>query len=193
MTDDIPSSKEVFDYYQYEAKSFGGHHQNFMYTMGKPWHEKRLDKFYELLWRFGKPPYLDVGCAEGWFLVTDDWTGIDLSLPKLRRGEGTRIWADWDNPPFRPRSFNTIFFADGLEHSRYPEETLEALVPLCRFNGHLILSVTGECKGELGRSGHLHGPNEQDVLEWFTSTGCGLFHFEVLDMRYKIILGVLRR
>ena len=172
---------------------FGGHHQNYMYRRNKPWHEARLKRFYELIEQFGKRPYHDVGCAEGWFLTSDEWTGIDLSLPKLKRGRGVRIWADWDHPPFQPQSFTTIFFADGLEHSRHPKETLAALVPLCKYNGHLILSVTGECKGEFGRSGHLHGPTPETVKEWFWSSGCGLVHFEVLETRYKFIMGVLRK
>jgi hypothetical protein len=194
MVDEIPSAKEVFDYYQLEAENFGGHHQNFMYRMGKPWHEARLDKFYELINRFGTPPYLDVGCAEGWFLEDDNWVGVDLSLPKLRRGRGRRVWADWDHPPFRPRSFSTIFFADGLEHSRYPEETIAALVPLCKYEGHIIFSVTGECKGEFGKSGHLHGPKPHTVLNWFLSwERAELVYYEVLDLHFKFIMGVLKR
>jgi SAM-dependent methyltransferase len=189
----IPSAKEVFDYYQYEAKCFGGHHQRFMYTQNKPWHEARLKRFYELLDKYGRAPYLDVGCAEGWFLASDEWTGIDISLPKLQRGKGVRIWADWDSPPFQPASFNTVFFADGLEHSRHPQKTVDALVPICRTGGHLIFSVTGYCKGVFGRSGHLHRITENHVETWLRNTGLELVEFNTLDVRYKFIMGVLRK
>ncbi|MHB8572578.1 MAG: class I SAM-dependent methyltransferase [Candidatus Dormibacteria bacterium] len=96
---------------------------------------------------------LDVGCGPGGFgeaLVAagkaDSVIGIDLSTEAVREAAGRleaahRVDLDADPAPFPEASFDSIIYADVLEHLKYPWEVVRAQRPLLRPGGRAFCSI----------------------------------------------------
>lgn len=101
---------------------------------------------------------LDAGCGAGfatsawmneeWTDGDAEWIGLDISeaidVARELLGAFPRtqfVQGDVSAPPFRPESFDAIFSEGVLHHTPSAERTFEALVPLLRQGGELMIYV----------------------------------------------------
>jgi arsenite methyltransferase len=108
-------------------------------------------------WFAGRERILDAGCGAG--LTTSlwmepgwsngaEWVGIDVSsaIDVARErlagcGRTHFVQADVLRPPFPPASFDTVFAEGVLHHTPSTREAFDALVPLLRPGGELLVYV----------------------------------------------------
>ena len=118
---------------------------------------------------------LDLGCSEG---VISKWiaesgaslvVGVDISMPKIERtpklGNAIFMQGDWENLPFKRKSFSVVLLAEGLEHALHPDVLIKECM---RVSDRIVITVPiNETVREnpLTRegNGHLHTFNKEFI------------------------------
>jgi len=123
-------------YYQKEGETFI--HQEMMYQSITEFgylNMERKKALFSFLKRKGIQRFLDIGCAEGQYVISMAKNGcfsigIDISLPKVKRAKERNIektkflLADAEDLPFKANSFDSVLMTELLEHLPYPLRAL---------------------------------------------------------------------
>lgn len=156
----MPLSKEQLRKF-YEEQARQRDHQKAMYMHGKRyelwWHRKRLSYIisflYESLRDCEASTFLDVGCAEGYYIQLVSFygnnvqcIGIDISRmnakkAKIRNSNADFIACDAEYLPFVEKSFDVVLCSEVLEHILNPVNALSELLRVAKRN--LIISFPG--------------------------------------------------
>jgi len=163
VTPRVESKRVLRDFYEKEARRVN--HQESMYfdskDVGLWWHRKRLGHVYSYLHQCLKSPevttFLDVGCAEGYYIslvshVRRDLycVGADVSRSYLKKAKARNpnsefILCDAELLPFKKRAFDLSLCSEVLEHLPSYPRALEELLDVSKmfltlsFPGHSLL------------------------------------------------------
>jgi len=150
--------REIKEYYEEEALVLNDH-QKEMY-FGDPWntyrHDTRLQLILDLIEDISFSSFLDVGCAEGFYigLLSRNFgssesfgMGLDIAKNYLLKAKGimpnsSLIVGDSHKLPFKKNVFELIFCSEVLEHVLNPEAVLKELVRVSKK--YVLVTVAGE-------------------------------------------------
>ena len=150
--------RKIKDYYEKEALLLKNH-QREMY-FGDPWnrywHGTRLHQIKKLARSITFRNFLDVGCAEGYYLklLTTTFSfenvkgvGLDIAKNYLLKAkkeapESLLVLADAHALPFRENCFDLVLCSEVFEHLLNPKEAFKELVRVSRK--YILISVAGE-------------------------------------------------
>ena len=84
---------------------------------------------------------LDLGCCDGQYKeYIKRYVGLDVSLPRLKKFGGSRVWATALCLPFRNESFDTVFASELLEHLENRKQAVREIHRVLKPKGELIMS-----------------------------------------------------
>jgi len=161
--------------FERRVKAYYRHHEEYDWTRATTrltgietiFHRARLAAVADLTGRFGRPPFLDVGCGTALMtrVLPDRTVGIDLNPRNLNKAiqyaPGARfVLADAEGSiPLRDASFQTVVCTEMLEHLLYPERAVGEIRRVLKPGGMLIGSVPSrswiwKLRALSGSSGH---------------------------------------
>ncbi len=147
--------RKTLIFYENEAKSED--HQKKMYTMQKGvhkyWnyylHNTRRKCIEELLKIKKGDSFIEIGCAEGEYLINAEakgarTSGVDIAVNYLKKvpSKFNRIRADANALPFKDRVFDWVLCSEVLEHLHNPEDAVFEIDRVCK--GKALISVPTE-------------------------------------------------
>lgn len=149
--------KKIREYYEREALLFENH-QGEMY-LGDPWnkywHRTRLSQILKMAKTIMFKSFLDVGCAEGFYLKfmariegsRGHRVGLDIAknyLLKAKKEACEALWVlgDAQELPFRNNSFDLVLCTEVLEHLSNPKKAFVEAARVARKS--VLISVAGE-------------------------------------------------
>jgi ubiquinone/menaquinone biosynthesis C-methylase UbiE len=148
--------RQIKDYYEREAKILEDH-QRQMYFGGpwtRYWHGTRLHYILKIARSIDFNSFLDVGCAEGYYmkllaenLKDSRAVGFDIAKnylckAKMNVSNCQFVLGDAHNLPFKDNSFDFVLCSELLEHALNPENVLRELLRVS--NNYMLLTVAGE-------------------------------------------------
>jgi ubiquinone/menaquinone biosynthesis C-methylase UbiE len=147
---------EIRKYYEKEARLLSDH-QKKMY-FGDPWtrywHGTRFAMLLEIMKNLKFRNFLDVGCAEGYYLKavankadSPEQVGLDISKAylikaKIKASEAAFVLGDASNLPFKTNCFDLVFCSEVLEHIQDPKKVFSELTRTSKK--YVLLTVAGE-------------------------------------------------
>jgi len=171
---------------------------------GKPWnvywHRTRLFHILDMLKIVRFRSFLDVGCAEGYYLklmasvqVSEEHSiGLDIAKNYLIKAKkkvrsGSWVLADAHNLPFKEDSFDLVLCSEVFEHLLDPKKAFMEITRVSKK--YVLLSVAGENlfyffakklglvrpEDPLARicRGHIHEMRISEIVSyWASEAGC---------------------
>lgn len=150
---------KIREYYEKEALALENHQKKMYFgdLWNAYWHGTRLQQILKMAEKIKFASFLDVGCAEGFYLkLLSPSTlrskeicvvGLDIAksyLAKAKRKAPTAllVLGDAHKLPFKEGSFDLVLCSEVLEHVLNPGSVLKELVRVSRK--YLILTAAGE-------------------------------------------------
>lgn len=194
--------KEIRDYYEKEALSLANH-QKMMYSAdpwNDYWHLTRLREIMKIVSKTSFESFLDVGCAEGFYLkllsrnsrTRSSGSGLDLAKnyllkAKVASSRTLLVQGDASQLPFNKDVFDLVLCSEVLEHVPNPKDVFEELVRVSRR--YIVVTLAGEnlfhfvmrkfglvrTPNPYGEAGHGHINEDrmsQTVIPWSLEIGC---------------------
>lgn len=163
-------------------------------------HKMREREMKKIIKKFGREPFVDVGCGTGLILrhLPVGSIGLDLNprniaKAKIHAPKAQFILADIEQRlPLNDNSCNTVICTEVLEHLLYPEKTLEEIKRILKPGGLLLGSVPGKSwlwklrKISFSR-GHFTGEpyhkhrDRQEVIDLLSP------HFQIISLYPKML------
>ena len=85
---------------------------------------------------------LDLGCCDGHYKkYIKRYVGLDVSLPRLKKFKGNRVWGTALHLPFRNECFDTVFASEVLEHIINRKQTVREIHRILKPKGEFIMSA----------------------------------------------------
>jgi len=149
---------EIRKYYEREAQLLSDHQKKMYFddAWTKYWHGTRFVMLLEIMKNLKFRNFLDVGCAEGYylkFIATKaaspelQRVGLDISKgylikAKINANEAALVQGHASNLPFKTNCFDLVFCSELLEHVPDPKK---AFIELTRTSKkYILLTVAGE-------------------------------------------------
>jgi len=149
---------EIRKYYEKEAQILSDHQKKMYFSdpWTKYWHGTRFVKLLEIMKNLNFRNFLEVGCAEGYYLksiTTEDASpelhrvGLDISKgylikAKINASEATLVLGDASNLPFKDNCFGLVFCSEVLEHVPEPKKVFSELTRTSKK--YILVTVAGE-------------------------------------------------
>lgn len=149
--------KELKEYYEKEALEISNH-QKLMYhgsSWQKYWHRTRLSNILKIFKDIQPKNFLDVGCAEGYYIklltktsIFKNFQGVGLDIAKnyllkaKKKKLSLLVLGDAHHLPIRDRCFDLVLCSEVLEHVPNPEVTLKELIRVSKK--YILITVAGE-------------------------------------------------
>ncbi len=147
------NKKELRNFYEEQARILPNHQQE-MYGKKDIFAIRRMKQIISFSQRSHAQNFLDVGCAEGFYLKCfnkyvsprGQAVGIDIALQYLLKARerfpaGLYIQADSEFLPFRNACFDMVLCSEVLEHTPNPKEVFKELVRVSR--GYVVVTTPG--------------------------------------------------
>lgn len=161
---------------------------------------------------------LDVGCGSGWVanhflnqgrtVVSMDVSAVNpvRIAEKYPLKNHLAVVADVYAAPFKEQSFDCIIASEVIEHVANPKAFIEALLPLLKPNGKLIVSTPHNeklqyhlcvhCNKPTPKNAHLHSFTDSNISELLPHKGYSIsiskaIDFYLVKLRTHIILKYL--
>jgi ubiquinone/menaquinone biosynthesis C-methylase UbiE len=152
----VDEKMEIREYYEKEARLLSDH-QKKMY-FGDPWtrywHGTRFAVLLEIMKNLKFRNFLDVGCAEGYYLKavankadSPEQVGLDISKTylikaKINASEAAFVLGDASSLPFKTNCLDLVFCSELLEHVQDPKKVFSELTRISKK--YVLLTVAGE-------------------------------------------------
>lgn len=194
--------KKIREYYEREALLFENHQKGMYFgdPWNKYWHRTRLSHILKMAKTVMFKSFLDVGCAEGYYLKFiatqgsrgSNIVGLDVAKNYLVKAKkeaykGSWVLGDAHELPFRNDSFDLVLCSEVLEHLSDPKKAFGEVARVSKKS--ILISIAGEnplhfFAKKLGlirpedpykNIGHGHIREmkiSKIVLRWAPETGC---------------------
>ena len=149
--------KKIREYYEREALLLKNHQEEMYFenSWNKYWHRTRLSQILKMAKSVMPDSFLDVGCAEGYYLKfladfhesREYRVGLDVAKNYLLKAKNKVFEALWvlgdaHELPFRNDSFDLVLCTEVLEHLSNPKKAFVEAARVARK--YVLTSVTGE-------------------------------------------------
>ena len=143
---------ELREYYEKEARLLSDHQRRMYFgdPWAKYWHGTRFAVLLEIMKSLKFRSFLDVGCAEGYYLAavaskadSQEQVGLDISKgylikAKVNASEAAFVLGDASSLPFKTGCFDLVFCSELLEHIQDPKN-FQAAGGAVR-GGHIVVA-----------------------------------------------------
>ncbi|MGD9130590.1 MAG: class I SAM-dependent methyltransferase [Candidatus Bathyarchaeota archaeon] len=147
---------EIREYYEKEARLLSDHQKRMYFgdPWAKYWHGTRFVVLLEIMKNLKFRNFLDVGCAEGYYLTavankadSPEQVGLDISKgylvkAKINASEAAFVLGDASSLPFKTNCFDLVFCSELLEHVQDPKKVFSELTRISKK--YVLLTVAGE-------------------------------------------------
>ena len=139
------------DYYRFEENYDWVKVTDHLIGLESFFHRRRESDFHKLIYRYGRPPFLDAGCGTGLFLrsLPQGSVGIDINPRNIEKAKfhalnARLIIGDLESLPFENGEFQTVVCSEVIEHFPKPKKMLGEIYRVLKVGGTLIGSVPAQ-------------------------------------------------